>query len=480
MSKKLNVCLLNDSFPPIIDGVANAVVNYSKIIQKYYGNVIVATPEYPNVKDNYDFQVLRYPSVDTTKMVGYRAGLPFDLNYLNKFNNENTDILHSHCPVASTFLARILRDKIHKPIVFTYHTKFDIDIARAVNSKLIQEAAIKLLIENIEACDDIWVVSQGAGENLKSLGFKGEYTVMHNGVDFTKGKSSSEDIEAIKKKYDLPNDLPIYLFVGRMMWYKGLKIIIDALRQKKNANQDFRMLFVGDGGDIKEVQQYVIDQDLTDKCIFAGAVSDRKILKDIFSSCDVFLFPSTFDTNGIVVREAAAAGLGTILIKGSCAAEDTIDNQNVIQIEENADSLAKVLIQNNSNVNFYHQIGEHAQQQLYLSWEDAVKKAVERYQEILKNYHYEEKGRKSMDLQDNFFAMWAQLANGLEKAQENRLLFEIKYNEQLKKVESNPFNQKLNNFIEEQRQKSLDSLNKFNANKEELRKLISDYFDHYL
>ncbi len=480
MSKKINVCLLNDSFPPVIDGVANAVVNYSKIIQKNYGNVIVATPEYPNVKDNYDFQVLRYPSMNTTKMVGYRAGLPFDLNYLNKFNSENTDILHSHCPVASTFLARMLRDKIHKPIVFTYHTKFDIDIARAVNSKLIQDAAIKLLIENIESCDDIWVVSQGAGENLKSLGFKGEYTVMHNGVDFTKGKSSPEDIEVVKKKYHLPDDLPIYLFVGRMMWYKGLKIIIDALRQKKNADQDFRMLFVGDGGDIKEVQQYVIDHDLDDKCIFAGAVSDRKILKDIFSSCDIFIFPSTFDTNGIVVREAAAAGLGTILIKGSCAAEDTVDNQNVIQIEENADSLAKVLIQNDNNVNFYHQIGENAQQQLYLSWEDAVKKAVERYQEILKKYHYEEKKRKSMDLQDNFFAMWAQLATGLEKAQENRLLFEIKYNEQLKKVESSPFNQKLNSFIEEQRQKSIDNLNKFNANKEELKKLISDYFDRYL
>lgn len=27
---KLNICLINDSFPPAIDGVANAVTNYAK------------------------------------------------------------------------------------------------------------------------------------------------------------------------------------------------------------------------------------------------------------------------------------------------------------------------------------------------------------------------------------------------------------------------------------------------------------------
>ena len=474
MNERLNVCLLNDSFPPTIDGVANAVFNYAKIIQENYGNVLVATPEYPNVVDNYDFSVLRYASIDTTKLIGYRAGIPFDLNYLNQFNENNVDILHTHCPIASTFLARILRNKIHKPIVFTYHTKFDIDLERAVDSKFIQEAAIKLLVENIEACDDIWVVSKGAGENLKSLGFKGNYTVMHNGVDFTKGKSPEENIKKIREKYGLVDGIPTYLFVGRMMWYKGLRIIIDALRQKKTAGQDFRMLFVGDGGDIDEVRQYVKDKELDDKCIFAGAISDRQALKDVFSSCDIFLFPSTFDTNGIVVREAAAAGLGTILIKDSCAAEDTIDNVNVIQIEENADSLAKVLIANGDDVNFYHKIGENAQEQIYISWQDAIENAYERYQLILKDYQYEEKPRKYADAQDNFFALWAQLSEGLDKAKEKRILLEAK------KAERKPLDEVINDFIEEQRQKALDNSIRFNNDKEEFKKKITDYLDHYL
>ena len=74
----MKVCLSNDSFPPLIDGVANTVVNYATVIQRKYGSALVATPKYPGVKDDYPFTVLRYPSINTVKMVGYRTGNPFD------------------------------------------------------------------------------------------------------------------------------------------------------------------------------------------------------------------------------------------------------------------------------------------------------------------------------------------------------------------------------------------------------------------
>lgn len=50
MKEKLNVGLLNDSFPPVIDGVANAVLNYARIIEESYGHAVVATPYYPDRK----------------------------------------------------------------------------------------------------------------------------------------------------------------------------------------------------------------------------------------------------------------------------------------------------------------------------------------------------------------------------------------------------------------------------------------------
>ncbi len=417
MSEKLTVCLLNDSFPPLIDGVANTVFNYAQIIQKKYGKAIVCTPEYPDVRDFYPFEVMRFPSINTTKMVGYRAGMPLDLNYLTQFYSKDIDILHTHCPIASTFLARILRDQLKKPLVLTYHTKFDIDIRKAIDGKFIQDVAINSLVDNIATVDEVWVVSKGAGENLKSLGYKGDYIVMPNGVDFEKGKSPNEEIEKIRTEYGLRKDIPTYLFVGRMMWYKGLRIILDALRVLKDNGREFKMLFVGDSNEIDDIIQYSKDLKLDDECIFTGAVRDRNKLKAIFSACDLFLFPSTFDTNGIVVREAAASGLGSVLIKDSCAAEDVTADRNAILIEENADSMAKILLERGNQLDYLHKIGETAMNELYTSWEESVDAAVERYRYILANYEY----RKPSILDDDrhaldyFFSFYADIATNLDK-----------------------------------------------------------------
>lgn len=165
MTKKgLTVCLLNDSFPPAIDGVANAVVNYARIIQRDLGHPIVAVPDYPGVEDRYDFPVIRYPSADTTKIIGYRAGYPFSARTLGALVEAGPDIIHSHCPVMSTAMARTLREQVDVPVVFTYHTKFDIDIRRAISGHMLQNTAIKLLVDNISACDEVWVVSTAPGK----------------------------------------------------------------------------------------------------------------------------------------------------------------------------------------------------------------------------------------------------------------------------------------------------------------------------
>ena len=184
---KLNVCLINDSFPPVIDGVANAVTNYADIISREFGEATVVTPYYPGADDGaFRFPVVRYPSVDMTKLVGYRAGLPFSPEITAKLEQSHFDIIHSHCPITSTMLARSVRERLNVPVVFTYHTKFDIDIANAIRSRHFRKEAAKILVDNISACDEVWTVSNGAGENLRKLGYQGDYIVMPNGVDLPK------------------------------------------------------------------------------------------------------------------------------------------------------------------------------------------------------------------------------------------------------------------------------------------------------
>ena len=384
MAEKRSICLINDSFPPVIDGVANAVTNYATVIQKGYGDATVVTPYYPDADDSaYPFPVLRYPSIDMTKLVGYRAGFPLSPELMEQVEGRHIDLIHSHCPVTSTVLARMLRQRLHVPLLFTYHTKFDIDIANAIHSKRLQEASIKLLVENISACDEVWTVSHGAGENLRSLGYQGEYIVMPNGVDFPAGRLPEEKIRAVGEGLDLPEGVPLLLFVGRMMWYKGLRIILDALKQLKDEGRDFRMVFVGKGTDGDAIRAYAEELALCDKVFFLAPCYDREIIRAWYCRADLFLFPSTFDTNGIVVREAAACALPALLVRGSCAAEGIDDGQTGLLMDENAQSLCAQALWACAHPDEIHRIGQTAQERIYISWEDAVRRAEKRYADIL-------------------------------------------------------------------------------------------------
>lgn len=405
MSEKHNICLLNDSFPPVIDGVANAVTNYAYEIERNHGHAIVATPEYPNADDSaFPFPVVRYPSLDTRDLVGYVAGFPFSPELSVRLKDENVSLLHSHCPVASTLLARKLRETIDIPIVLTYHTMFDQEISKAVHLKFLQEEAINALINNISACDEVWVVSRGAGESLRSIGYEGELTVMDNGVDLPRERVSPDRVEAVTGGYDLPDGIPVFLFVGRMVWYKGIRMILDALKKLDGRGLGFRMVFIGSGGDEEEIKAYTAELGLNGKVIFTGAVSDREDLRAWYCRADLFLFPSTFDTNGLVVREAAACSLASVLVSGSCAAEGVTDRRNGFLIEENADALAELLSDIPGKSDLMRQVGENASRELYLSWADAVARANDRYGTVIENYRAG-KYKQHISLTDGFFLM---------------------------------------------------------------------------
>lgn len=398
------IALLNDSFPPTIDGVATTVFNYATYIQKNHADALVVTPYYPDVTDSYDFPVFRYPSIDLKNlMYDYRAGNSFSPRLLSRLRTEKPSLIHSHCPAMSNTLARLCMDNIDAPVVFTYHTKFDIDLAKTIHSHLVQEAAIKYIVSGITACDEVWVVSRGAGENLRGLGYKGDYLVMDNGVDFPRGRATDAAIDEISREWDLPQGVPVFLFVGRMLWYKGIRLDMDGLKRLHESGQDFRFLLVGDGIDRQEIEDYAEEIGIAEKCIFTGAIHDREKLRAYFSRADLFLFASTYDTNGIVVREAAACSCPSVLIRGSCAAEGVTDKRSGLLIEETAEGMAEALGWACANRALLSEIGVHAANEIYLSWEDAVARAYARYEVILNRHRTAPKERKPFVVSDEIF-----------------------------------------------------------------------------
>ena len=71
-----------------------------------------------------------------------------------------------------------------------------------------------------------------------------------------------------------------------------------------------------------------------------------------------------------------------MLIKGSCAAEGITHGRNGFLIDENADSMAALLEEVSKDLGHLHEVGQNAMDEIYISWEQAVRLAYDRYKEI--------------------------------------------------------------------------------------------------
>lgn len=388
MNKKLKVGIGTDAFPPTTDGISNVAQNYAAEINKKLGEAVIITPKNPNQLDyKYNYEIFRYKSWWIPSKEGYSIGWPFKDELHQAIIDMNFDILHSHAPLATSYYFRRVVEKKRIPVVLTYHTKYEYDIDRRVPTKPARDFAYKFLLNNINAADEVWVTSEGTSDSLRKLGYQGDYIVMPNGCDLPITNVSAEDIAMIKRKHNVPENIPIFLYSGRMIWYKNIELILDACSKLKRDGKKFKLIMLGFGADETAIKHYIRKSGLKNDVIWTGKILDRQEILSYYGIADILLFPSVFDTNGLVVREAAACATPSLLVHGSCAAEGIDDGKTGFLCMESAHSVAVTLAKIMDNKELLRKVGKQAQSDIYISWEDSVQKAYKRYENLVENFN---------------------------------------------------------------------------------------------
>lgn len=388
MDKKLKVGIGTDAFPPTTDGTSSVAQNYAYHINNGLGTAVVITPKNPNQLDyKYDYEIFRYKSWWIPSKEGYSIGWPFKDELHQAIIDRNFDILHSHTPLATSYYFRRVVEKKKIPVVLTYHTKYEYDFDRRVPTKPARDFAYNFLLNNINAADEVWVTSEGTIDSLRKIGYQGDYVVMPNGCDLPITNVSEADISVIKRKYNVPENIPVFLYSGRMIWYKNIELIIDACSKLAKDGRKFKLIMLGFGADERAIKHKIRKEGLKDYVIWTGKVLDRQEIQDYYEITDLLLFPSVFDTNGLVVREAAACARPSLLIRESCASEGITDGKTGFLCMESSHSIASTLAKIMDNKELLRRVGKQAQSEIYISWEDAVKKAYDRYQIVIDNFN---------------------------------------------------------------------------------------------
>ena len=100
------------------------------------------------------------------------------------------------------------------------------------------------------------------------------------------------------------------LFVGRIVWDKGIFEMVQGLKSLSNTGQDnWTMDIIGDGPDLERLKKEVIGIGLDNKVTFQGNVSEKDLIKNFYKKADLFLLPSHHEGFPRVLYEAMIFGV---------------------------------------------------------------------------------------------------------------------------------------------------------------------------
>ena len=372
----------SDSFLPIVDGVGRVVYHYATALARRGEECYVIAPmSDTGFRGGYPFELIDFISMELPRQKQYSAGIPqLDTHYDARMRSVSLDIVHAHSPFIAGLEAQRLGRRRGIPVIGMFHSRYYDDFYQITGTEMLANIAVATIVNFYQRCDEVWTVSQSSKETLYDYGYVGDIVVMPNGtpdIDPSPARAA-----AAKAHFQLPDE-PILLYCGQMNWKKNILRILESCARSAQSGQVFTLVLAGQGPDVKSIQQKVAELGLTDRTRFTGHVTDENDLYGLYENANLFVFPSLYDTSGMVVREAAAMSTPSVVVRGCATAEPILDRENGFLCEDTTESLSDIINLALSNAEMTASIGEAARKTIYLSWDDIAKITVDRYAALI-------------------------------------------------------------------------------------------------
>ncbi len=224
--------------------------------------------------------------------------------------HENFDVIHAHDWL--TFGAGIhAKEKTGKPMVAHIHaTEFDRTAGHGTNEFVFDREK-----SGMEAADKVVTVSKRT-KNIISGKYKidsNKIEVAYNGID--ESRFEPEQSEQLKIE-----DKDIVLFLGRITMQKHPNGFLHAAKKVLEEKEDVLFIMAGSGDMHQEVMRKAAQYGISDKVLFPGYVSGKK-LSGLYKSADLFVMPSVSEPFGLTALEAMVHETPVLISKQSGVSE---------------------------------------------------------------------------------------------------------------------------------------------------------------
>ena len=252
----------------------------------------------------------KVPSIVIPLQKAYRMAMPGYQSFARVLNEFRPDIIHINSPCTLGFGAVKYAKHFNVPVVATYHTHFP-TYPRYYKLTQLEDLVWRITRNLYNSVDRTLVPTKPILDELTENNLQ-RLQYLPNGVDT--GLFTPERRNYAWRTQFGGSSKPIVLFISRLVWEKDLRVLAYAYQQLKAKRNDFEMVIVGDGNARIDFEQ-----------MMAGAhflgYQTGVTLAESFASADIFVFPSTTETFGLVTLEAMASGLTPVAAKMGGAIE---------------------------------------------------------------------------------------------------------------------------------------------------------------
>ncbi|MFT6848781.1 MAG: glycosyltransferase involved in cell wall biosynthesis [Cryomorphaceae bacterium] len=226
------------------------------------------------------------------------------------------DLIHLHGTAQRGKWVAELADYWKVPFVITEHT----GPWSAISSR---PAILKRVKSIMEKADLLMPVSRHLEKEILESGIQPKRTaVFGNPVDTDFFTLRDKPLIAPKR----------ILFVGRLDPFKGGLRALKAFNQIKNDYPNYRLTIAGDGLEGDVIEAFIEENQLDDRVEFLRKQLTRDDMLTLFHESTFLVFPSEFESFGLVAAEAMATGLPA-LITNKTGPLDYSASINSVQIE---------------------------------------------------------------------------------------------------------------------------------------------------
>ena len=314
----MKILMLTWEYPPrIVGGIARVVHDLSKRLIKDGHDVTVVTyrdgdtPYYENDKGVNVYRVDNY-IIRPNNFIEWIMQLNF--NMIAKASEiiakeGNFDVIHAHDWLVAN-AAKTLKHSYGIPLISTIHATesgrnngIHDDTQRYIN-----DTEWMLTYESTEVIVNSNFM-KGHVQGLFGLPFD-KINVVPNGINLTNFNGIERDYE-FRRQYASDNE-KIILYMGRLVYEKGIQHLISAMPKILNAYNDSKLIIAGKGGMLDELKAQAEAMGIGNKVYFCGYLNAKQVQK-MYKCADIAVFPSTYEPFGIVALESMLAGVPTVV-----------------------------------------------------------------------------------------------------------------------------------------------------------------------